>query len=383
MTKDRTLRRLFGLLPTLLLVGAALAQDGDSAPLAAADLKREGGVLHYAGVWDWQHQNTSSFELDPEKDKFLYIYNGARHTLPYTLKDSAAGNAILEFVLPDGNHAQFEWAGRDVVKGRFWLKDVAKSGNPVTRTTMKRDGAAKGEAEHGWDYGDERDWPYKGDPNVQSPIEVPRRGGENRLPARYEELEVKSVVHNGHAFQLNYADVGGVIETEERGFRLVQFHFHSPSEHRQTGYAGWTDEKGKKYPGHYAMEVHFVHQATDEDPEAPGWRRDLAVVGVFIKEGRPNPDLAKIWAVCPKTQHENRTPALKSFDASKLMPRGGNYQTYRGSLTTPPLSSGVSWFVMDEPIEASREQIEEFRKAMKRNTNRSIQGRLDSRLQRK
>ncbi|MEZ6121784.1 MAG: CAP domain-containing protein [Planctomycetaceae bacterium] len=102
---------------------------------SVADLKQQGGVLHYAGVWDWQHENTSSFELDPAKKEIKYVYNGAPYALPYTLADNAAGNAVLEFYLPDGNHAQFEWTNGDAVHGKFWL---GKDQTPVTQTKMHR-----------------------------------------------------------------------------------------------------------------------------------------------------------------------------------------------------------------------------------------------------
>ena len=236
---------------------------------------------------------------------------------------------------------------------------------------------------HTWEYGHEETWPYLGDPNFQSPIEVPKKGGERQLPGSYLMMKVANVQNNGHAFQLNYGpDGGGKIETEAHPFTLVQFHFHSPSEHKQTGYAGWTDTSGKQYPGHYAMEVHFVHTdgtfkgKADSAPQ----RNDLAVVGVFIKAGAHNPELERIWKECPDTSGKNEQLAFETFDAAKLMPSSGNYQNYKGSLTTPPLSSGVSWFVMDDPIEASPEQIERFRTVMKRNTNRSIQGDLNSRI---
>ncbi|HED16962.1 MAG TPA: carbonic anhydrase family protein [Gammaproteobacteria bacterium] len=36
------------------------------------------------------------------------------------------------------------------------------------------------------------------------------------------------------------------------------------------------------------------------------------------------------------------------------------YYHYSGSLTTPPCSEGVKWYVMDEKIEASSAQITQF-----------------------
>ena len=106
--------------------------------MSVADLKEEGGLLQYRGVWDWGANSTSSLALDPEKDKVKYTYTTLAWSLSYTLKDNANGNAVLEFTLPDGNHAQFEWTSRDTVKGRFFMKGVATTGKPATQTTMTR-----------------------------------------------------------------------------------------------------------------------------------------------------------------------------------------------------------------------------------------------------
>ncbi len=110
---------------------------------SVSDLKNSGGVLHYKGVWDWNTENTSNFELDTNKPQIKYTYQHGDSdplvvTLPYSLVDNEKGHAVLEFALPDGNHAQFVWTSFGYVKGKFWLKGVAKTANPATRTTMER-----------------------------------------------------------------------------------------------------------------------------------------------------------------------------------------------------------------------------------------------------
>jgi len=227
-----------------------------------------------------------------------------------------------------------------------------------------------------WEYGKQEDWHGLGDPKVQSPIALSVAGGTARLPGAYGAKAVANVEDNGHAFQLNYKDDGGgVVKFDGKSYILRQFHFHSLSEHAQDGYAGWTDENGKKHPGHYAMEVHFVHSdgSFRGDAKSAAKRTDLCVVGVFIKEGKENAALARLWDEVPDSKEKNSDLSFDKFDASTLMPTGGSYRTYTGSLTTPPLSSGVRWIVMDEPITASREQIEKLRHAMHHNTNRSLQ----------
>ena len=50
-----------------------------------------------------------------------------------------------------------------------------------------------------------------------------------------------------------------------------------------------------------------------------------------------------------------------TIDASAMLPSGSTaYSHYKGSLTTPPCSQGVNWFVMANAIEVSTEQIGRF-----------------------
>ena len=93
----------------LAVVNSASAQN-DAANISVADLKKQRGVLKYAGVWDWERKNTSSISFDPNSsDKITHVYNGVPNLLPYTLKDDAKGNAVLVFAFPTGQYAQFKW----------------------------------------------------------------------------------------------------------------------------------------------------------------------------------------------------------------------------------------------------------------------------------
>ena len=42
------------------------------------------------------------------------------------------------------------------------------------------------------------------------------------------------------------------------------------------------------------------------------------------------------------------------------MPSDKSYFSYSGSLTTPPCSEGVKWFMLRAPVEVSRAQVEKF-----------------------
>jgi len=171
----------------------------------------------------------------------------------------------------------------------------------------------------------------------QSPVDVadpePTDLADITFVYRPAPLEI---VNNGHTIQVNYAP-GSYAELGGKRYELAQFHFHSPSEHTVNG-------------KHAEMEVHLVHR--DKDGK-------LAVVGVFLKPGHELAGLAATWKNLPKTEGE-KPVAGASVDASSLLPKRAEVYTYSGSLTTPPCSEGVSWFVMVDPAEVSAEQIKVF-----------------------
>ena len=72
-------------------------------------------------------------------------------------------------------------------------------------------------------------------------------------------------------------DGRAVIRIGGKRYELLQFHFHSPSEHNVAGRQA-------------AMEVHFVHQSADGE---------LAVVGAMIEVGEENMALREPWANMP------------------------------------------------------------------------------------
>lgn len=157
------------------------------------------------------------------------------------------------------------------------------------------------------------------------------------------------VVNNGHAVQVNF-NAGSSIAVDSTVFALKQFHFHTPSENTING---------KSYP----MEAHFVH-ADDKG--------NLAVVALMFEEGSSNKLLEKVW---PKVlQVENGKAALRpEVSAAELLPANHDYYRYSGSLTTPPCSEGVRWFVLKHPVQATADQLALVGKVLGHPNNRPVQ----------
>ena len=48
------------------------------------------------------------------------------------------------------------------------------------------------------------------------------------------------------------------------------------------------------------------------------------------------------------------------ISAADLLPGNTHYLHFKGSLTTPPCSEGVNWYVLQENIEISKRQLAKF-----------------------
>ncbi|MCI0587506.1 MAG: carbonic anhydrase family protein [Planctomycetes bacterium] len=228
-----------------------------------------------------------------------------------------------------------------------------RAASPVASATV-----AKAE----WSYGGETGPEHWGDlsPSYvlaktgrqQSPVDIVASRAIRKdlaaLNARYDATSLE-ILNNGHTVEVDYHG-RGVIAVDGREYELAQFHFHSPSEHTIDG-------------EHAPMELHLVHT------DAGG---HLAVIGVLIREGRPHPELALLWRHLPAAPFRKEAVEGVQVDASNLLPGSLASYRYSGSLTTPPCSEGVSWFVLQAPIEASAGQIAAFREVIHGN-NRPIQ----------
>ncbi len=175
------------------------------------------------------------------------------------------------------------------------------------------------------------------DGKSQSPIDIETsKVVKAELPAiefHYQEAPL-SVVNNGHTIKVNYP-AGSSIKVGEVTYELLQFHFHTPSEHTIDGKP-------------FAMVAHLVHKSADGG---------LGVVGVLMKEGASNPAIETIWKVMPKQAGEKVESSEITINASAILPENHSYYNYSGSLTTPPCTEGVNWMVLQTPIEVSKEQV--------------------------
>jgi carbonic anhydrase len=170
----------------------------------------------------------------------------------------------------------------------------------------------------------------------QSPINIDEG---NTLAGPAEEVQFNYtpsnaiVTNNGHTIQV---DVQGENTITVRGstYRLLQFHFHTPSE----------EQVNSK---RFVMVAHLVHK-NDEG--------QLGVVAVLMEIGGANPLIDKVWTYMPLDTNDRVRMPRDLLNLNELLPADQRYYQFMGSLTTPPCTEGVLWLVLKQPVKISKAQ---------------------------
>ncbi|KAI4300821.1 hypothetical protein L6164_034155 [Bauhinia variegata] len=179
---------------------------------------------------------------------------------------------------------------------------------------------------------------------LQSPIDLlnervqvfPHLG---KLKRNYKPAPA-SIVNRGHDIRVKWKGDAGKININGTDYKLVQCHWHTPSEHTFNG-------------SRYEMELHIVHQNS---------KGETAVIGIVYKFGRRDPLLSKLF-------HKIRSIGKEEVDLGIVNPGdikfgGRKYYRYVGSLTVPPCTEGVIWTIMKKVRTVSREQVHALRDAV-------------------
>ncbi len=173
----------------------------------------------------------------------------------------------------------------------------------------------------------------------QSPIDIGITVVKDlpELKFDYKDVPLK-VTDTGHSFQVNAANGSGGLNVGNEHYDFLQVHFHDPSEERVRGQQ-------------YSMVAHVVHR------NAKG---ELAVVAVLFRTGKTNEFLKPIFDNIPAKGTAETAVAGKTVNLETLLPEHHGYYTFDGSLTTPPCTEHVRWFVLKTPVEVSAAQLKAF-----------------------
>ena len=186
------------------------------------------------------------------------------------------------------------------------------------------------------------------DGHEQSPIDI--HGAKLNKALQPIEFHYRTgpvtLENNGHTI-VGHLNPGSYLVAGGVHYDLLEFDFRHPSEE---------PIKGKLAD----MSVQLLHKSTDGK---------LAVVAVRLLEdqNKPNALLATLWDHLPKTA--GKTDRVTDMvNPGGLLPADRGYWTYLGSLTTPPCTEGVRWFVMEQQMTLSRDQLRAFAALYKVNT---------------
>jgi carbonic anhydrase len=187
----------------------------------------------------------------------------------------------------------------------------------------------------------------------QSPLNIvgPFEKSKDVLSVSYKEGPLK-VLNNGHTIQVNVAP-GSTLMINKETYELLQFHFHRPSEEQIDG-------------KNSAMVAHFVHKSQ---------AGKLAVIGVLLNEGKENALIKTLWANLPPKEGVEHLPPKVQFNPSDLLPSSLNHYAYEGSLTTPPCTEGVNFYILKSSVELSKAQLAKFPFKMNARPVQSLNGR--------
>lgn len=180
--------------------------------------------------------------------------------------------------------------------------------------------------------------------HAQSPIDI-RATTTADLPALrfdYRSHPLAGLTDNGKTIRINYHPPynDDALVVGDTWYRLTQLHFHRPSEDLVYGKS-------------YDMMLHLMHETTNGR---------AAGVAVFLTAGKPNATVQRIWDHVPKVVGTEESVPGVDVDPANMLPRDLGYYTYEGSLTAPPCTEGVTWFVLKTPVEISPAQISAFTK---------------------
>jgi carbonic anhydrase len=175
----------------------------------------------------------------------------------------------------------------------------------------------------------------------QSPIDI--RGAKlnkSLQPIEFHYMAGPVTLENiGNTVRV-YPQPGSYIVAGGVRYDLVQFHFHHPGEEAVNGKL--TD-----------MDIHLVHKSADGRQ---------AVIAIRLSEDiatPPNAVLSALWPHLPKTPGASEK-ITESVNPGGLLPEDRGYWTYMGSLTAPPCTEGVRWFIFEQEITMSRDQLRAF-----------------------
>ncbi|MEJ2593760.1 MAG: carbonic anhydrase family protein [bacterium] len=181
---------------------------------------------------------------------------------------------------------------------------------------------------------------------VQSPINIlsaDTKAGHHNIEVNYSGM-VTMVENKGHTVQLDF-EPGSTVRVDGKTYDMIQCHFHTPSEHLIDGMT-------------FPMEMHIVNRLQGQ---SEGDTPSYLVIGYMYKMGKESDFLRRFIELIPEEAGTTKEVALTTLFGERtpqdVLEDWTHYYHYKGSLTTPPYTESVEWYVLSKIHEASPEQI--------------------------
>jgi carbonic anhydrase len=195
----------------------------------------------------------------------------------------------------------------------------------------------------------------------QSPIDI--RGAKlnkDLQPIEFHYMSASVELENTGNGVVVHVRPGSYIIANGVRYELQGLDFHHPGEEAVNGRL--TD-----------MSVHLMHKSAD------GKLAELAV-RLSEERGDPNATLATLWQHLP-AQAGKTEKVTDLINPAGLLPGERGYWTYMGSLTTPPCTEGVRWYVFEQPVSISRSQLRAFEALGYKINSRPLQDRNSRKIE--
>lgn len=182
----------------------------------------------------------------------------------------------------------------------------------------------------------------------QSPVDLTTfrvaSGSEPLVTPQYNASQI--LFRNTGSYVRGLATFGSTMHFGDQVYDLVYMQVHTPSEH---------SINGEPFP----LEIQWYHRAGDGT---------IAALSLLYKLGATDNDFVRtIINTAPQEKGDNLTTS--AIDLMEALPRDITayktgtrvhypYYTYRGSLTTPPCTDGVKWFVWAKPDVVTEQQVD-------------------------
>eukprot|EP00440_Ansanella_granifera_P002194 gb/GFBE01002375.1/.p1 GENE.gb/GFBE01002375.1/~~gb/GFBE01002375.1/.p1 ORF type:complete len:438 (+),score=78.92 gb/GFBE01002375.1/:1-1314(+) len=255
-------------------------------------------------------------------------------------------------------------------------------------------------AANSWNYEDPAAWrsisPICVAGASQSPVDITNDklfdSAKDNLAKVVQYTPVQAEVFNSNSMTLNVQGNFGSMQLPDGEYQAKQFHFHFPAEHTVDG---------KKHDG----ELHIVHFRNNSGnytgvsiavvavfldlvPEAPAIDNLLAKLSFLKGSAFMMPAMA-----FPFVDGQDEVGVLKAVGLDSAIPASGKtvpleskidlnafrkelegkFYHYKGSLTTPPCTESVHWYVAEKPAPVTRAMLDQWEKAFPKSTARPVQ----------